>query len=190
MRASVFGVIMRYTLPEIAQAVWLPILAGLLTAGATWLVWFYSAAHCTPANAVALMCEPTPLGRYLTSAILHDCIIHGSIAMTLTGGSDIMLFLQERRRTMAMADLMKASEERAAEERQRAEQRADEERQRAAEERRLYAEERQRAEERAAEERQRAEQRMAEQHQAILALLAKMSDAIDRNRNGHAAQQS
>ena len=169
---------MRYTLPEIAAAVWLPVLAGLLTAGATWLVWFYSTVHCTPANAAALMCEATPLGRYLTSAILHDCIIHGSIAMTLTGGSDIMLFLQERRRNAALAERVKVAEERARE-------RAEEERQRAAEERRLADEERQRA----AEERQRAEQRMAEQHQAMMALIAKVSDAIDRDRNGHSPPQ-
>ena len=166
---------MRYTLPEIAAAVWLPVLAGLLTAGATWLVWFYSAVHCTPANAVALMCEATPLGRYLTSAILHDCIIHGSIAMTLTGGSDIMLFLQERRRNANMAELLKASEERAAEERRLA-----------AEERRLYAEERQLY----AEERQRAEQRVEEQHQALMGLIARLADAIDRDRNGHSPPQS
>ena len=209
MRPPFFGVIMRHTLPEIAEAVWLPIVAGLLAAGATWLVWFYSTVHCTPANAAALMCEVTPLGRYLTAAILHDCIIHASIAMTLTGGSDIMLFLRERRRNVALAEQVKVAQERArekaeeerqraaeerrlaAEERQRAEQRATEERRLATEERRLAAEERQRAEQRAAEERrlyaeerQRAEQRMEEQHQAMLTLIAKLSDTIDRNGQG------
>lgn len=176
---------MRYTLPEIAGAVWLPVLAGLLTAGATWLVWFYSTVHCTPANAAALMCEATPLGRYLTSAILHDCIIHGSIAMTLTGGSDIMLFLQERRRNANMAELLKASEERAAEERRLAAEERQRAEQRAAEERRLYAEERQLY----AEERQRAEQRVEEQHQALMGLIARLADAIDRDRNGHSSPQ-
>ena len=167
MRPLFFGVIMRHTLPEIAEAVWLPVVAGLLVAGATWLVWFYSTVHCTPANAVALMCEVTPLGRYLTAAILHDCIIHASIAMTLTGGSDIMLFLRERRRNADMVELFKASEERAAEER------------RSAEERRL-----------AAEERQRSEQRMVEQHQALMELIAKLADAVDRDRNGKSPPQS
>lgn len=71
-----------------------------------------------------------------------------------------MLFLQERRRNAALAERVKVAEERAEEERQRA-----------------------------ARERQRAEQRMEEQHQAMMALIAKVSDAIDRDRNGHSPSQ-
>lgn len=145
---------MRYNLSEIAHAVWLPISSGLLTAGVTWLVWYFSTAHCTPANAAMLMCEVTPLGRYLTSAALHDCIIHAGIVMTLTGGSDVMLFLRERRRNAELIDLLKANEERAA------------------------------------EERRRNEQRMDEQHQAMMALMSKMADAIGRDRNGQGSPQS
>ena len=78
-----------------------------------------------------------------------------------------MLFLQERRRNAALAERVKVAEERAEEER------------------RLAEEERQRV----AEERQRAEQRMEEQHQAMMALIAKVSDAIDRDRNGHNSPQ-
>ena len=159
---------MSYTFSEIAHAVWLPILSGLLTAGATWLVWFYSTAHCTPANAAVLMCEVTPLGRYLTATVWHDCIIHAGIVMTLTGGSDIMLFLRERRRNTELIELLKANEERAAEDR------------------RLAAEERQRAD----VERQRAEQRIGEQHQAMMELMSKMADAIGRDRNGQGSPQS
>ena len=154
---------MSYTFSEIAHAVWLPIVSGLLTAGATWLVWFYSTVHCTPANAAVLMCEVTPLGRYLTATVWNYCIIHAGIVMTLTGGSDIMLFLQERRRNAAvnaaLTERVKAAEQRADEERQRAD-----------------------------EERQRSEQRMDEQHQAMMALMSKMADAIDRN--GHNPPQS
>ena len=145
---------MRYNLSEIAHAVWLPISSGLLTAGVTWLVWYFSTAHCTPANAAVLMCEVTPLGLYLTSAALRDCIIHAGIVMTLTGGSDVMLFLRERRRNAELIDLLKANEERAA------------------------------------EERRRNEQRMDEQHQAMLALMSKMADAIGRDRNGQGSPQS
>lgn len=192
---------MRYNLSEIAHAVWLPISSGLLTAGVTWLVWFFSTAHCTPANAAMLMCEVTPLGRYLTSAALSDCIIHAGIVMTLTGGSDVMLFLQERRRNAAvnaaLEERVKAAEQRADEERQR----ADEERQRNAEERRLADAERQRISEEwqqqidaerrlVAEERQRTEQRIAEHHQAMLELMVKLGDAVAHNRNGQGSPQS
>lgn len=72
-----------------------------------------------------------------------------------------MLFLQERRRNDELFELLKAREERAAKEWQ------------------LYA-----------EERRRAEQRMVEQHLAIMALIAKLSDAIDRNHNGHGPRPS
>ena len=65
-----------------------------------------------------------------------------------------MLFLQERRYNAELFELLKAREERAA------------------------------------EERQRAEQRMVEQHLAIMALIAKLSDAIDRNGHGHGSVQS
>ena len=103
-----------------------------------------------------------------------------------------MLFLLERRRNAAinaaLAERVKAAELRADEERQNADEerkRADEARQNADEERRRANEARQNADEerkRADEARQRAEQRMEEQHQAMMALIAKMSDAIDRNR--------
>ena len=82
-----------------------------------------------------------------------------------------MLFLQERRYNAELFELLKAREERSRE-------KADAERQHIAEERRLYA-----------EERRRAEQRMVEQHLAIMALIAKLSDAIDRNRSGHGPRQ-
>lgn len=75
-----------------------------------------------------------------------------------------MLFLQERRRN---AEVNAALEERI----------------------KVAEEERRQAEERAAEyrrqsdaERERAEQRMEELHLATMALIAKMSDAIDRYR--------
>ena len=170
---------MRYNLSEIAHAVWLPISSGLLIAGVTWLVWFFSTAHCTPANAAVLMCEVTPLGRYLTSAALRDCIIHAGIVMTLTGGSDVMLFLRERRHNAAvnaaLTEQVKTTQEalqRSEEARQRAEQRTEEVRQRSDEERR------------------RNEQRMDEQHQAMLALMSQMADAINRDRNGQGSPQS
>lgn len=180
---------MRYNLSEIAHAVWLPISSGLLTAGVTWLVWFFSTAHCTPANAAVLMCEVTPLGRYLTSAALRDCIIHAGIVMTLTGGSDVMLFLRERRHSAALAEQLKISEEgrqRAEEAHQRAEQRNEEALQRSEEARQL-------AEQRLTEQHQammEQHQAMMEQHQAMMVLTAKLSDATDRDRNGHTPPQS
>ena len=94
---------------------------------ATWLVWHYTALPCTPENAVELKCQPGPLARFISTTVLHHCIIHASIAITLTGGSDLMLFLrerqrnnEERRRNDQMMELMKSALEQAAEERQQA----------------------------------------------------------------------
>ena len=131
----------------LALALWVPLLFGALVAGATWLVWRYTALPCTPENAVELMCRPGPLARYLSTTVLHHGIIHASIAMTITGGSDLMLFLrerqrnnEERRRNDQMMELMKNALDQITEERRQAEERAAEERRLAAAERQAFLE--------------------------------------------------
>ena len=116
-------------------------------AAATWLVWYYTTIPCTPENAIVLMCRPGWLSSYVSTAVLRDCIVHSGIAVTITGGSDIMLFLQERRRTNQerqrndqMMEMMKAFLEEATEQRRQAEERAVEERRQAAEERQAFLE--------------------------------------------------
>jgi len=93
------------------------------------------------------MCRPGWLSSYVSTAVLRDCIVHSGIAVTITGGSDIMLFLQERRRTNQerqrndqMMEMMKAFLEEATEQRRQAEERAVEERRQAAEERQAFLE--------------------------------------------------
>ena len=140
----------------LALALWAPAVAGTLATAVTWLVWYYTTMPCTPENAVALMCRPGPLARYLSATVLNDCIIHGGIAVTITGGSDIMLFIRERQRNQQERQRNEQERERSEQERQRTEQ----ERQRG--DRMLEilketidqaAEERRQAEARAAEER-------------------------------------
>ena len=118
----------------LALAWWAPLLSGMLAAVGTWLVWRYTALPCTPENAVKLMCQPGPLARYISTTVLHHCIIHASIAITITGGSDLMLFLRERQRNNEerqrnnderqrndqMMELIKTALEQAAQERQQA----------------------------------------------------------------------
>ena len=131
----------------LALALWAPLLAGTLMAAATWLVWHYTTIPCTPENAIELMCRPGWLSSYVSTAVLRDCIVHSGIAITITGGSGIMLFLQERRRTNQerqrndqMMEMMKAFLEEATEQRRQAEERAVEERRQAAEERQAFLE--------------------------------------------------
>ena len=128
---------MQAGIKTLALALWAPLLSGALAAAITWVVWYYTTPHCTPETAIKLMCQPTPLARYLSPTVLHDCIIHAGIAITLTGGSDLMLFLrerkyneQERQRTDQMLEFFKNAIDQAAEERR---QSAEERRQAAAE---------------------------------------------------------
>ena len=190
-------------------ALWAPALAGALAAATTWLVWFYTTAPCTADNAIELMCRPSPIARYISASVLHHCFIHGSIAVTIVGGSDIMLFLRERHRNNQMMEMMRAfmeevteqrrqevearreAEERAAEERRQevearreAEERAAEERRQTAEERRQAAEERRQAEERAAEERRQATAQATAQQEAFLEALNRLTEAIAQNGRG------
>ena len=102
----------------------------------------------------------------MTLTVLHYCIIHSGIAITITGGSDIMLFIRERQRNDQMMEMMKAFLEEATEQR------------------RQIVEERRQAEERAVEDRrQAAEERRqaAEERQAFLEALNRLTDAITQN---------
>lgn len=188
------------TIKMLGLALWFPLLSGALTALATWLIWQYTALHCTPETAAELLCRPTALARYLTPEILQDCIINASIVITLTGGSNLMLFIREHRRANAeqaradrMGDLMERviiesaarldrDEERTAQDRERAEARAVQAEERAArsqelaEARAAQAEERAEARAAQAEERAaRAEERAIAAHQAFLEALNRMT---------------
>ena len=154
-------------------ALWAPLLFGALTPAATWLVWRYTALPCTPETATELMCRPGPAARYVSTTVPHHGIIHSSIAITITGGSDLMLFLrerqrnnEERRRNDQMMELMKNALEQAAEERRQA------------------SDERRQAEERAAEERRQAAAQAAAQQEAFLEALNRVTEAIAQNGRG------
>jgi hypothetical protein len=150
----------------ILTALWAPALAGMLVIAVTWLVWYYTALPCILENAVELKCRPSPMARYVSASVLHHCVIHGSIAVTIVGGSDLMLFLRERHRNNRMMDIVKTFLEEAAEQRRQE-----------AELRRQEAEARREADDRAAEERRQA----AAERQAFLEALNRLTEAISQN---------
>ena len=86
---------MRRILKEIALAAWLPLTAGTITFATTWLVWFVTAPDCVPTPTAP--CPKLPWGMYITTEVLGDCYIHTFLAMSVTGGSDVMLFIREFR---------------------------------------------------------------------------------------------
>lgn len=170
------------TIKMLGLALWFPLLSGALTALATWLIWQYTALHCTPETAAELLCRPTALARYLTPEILQDCIINASIVITLTGGSNLMLFIREHRRANRMEDLAERVIIDAAARLERADERATQAHERAAqadaraEARAAQAEERAEARAAQAEERAaRAEERAIAAHQAFLEALNRMT---------------
>jgi hypothetical protein len=164
----------------ILTALWAPALAGMLVIAVTWLVWYYTALPCILENAVELKCRPSPMARYVSASVLHHCVIHGSIAVTIVGGSDLMLFLRERHRNNQMMDIMKTFLDEAIEQRrQEVEQRREEAEQRRQETelRQQEAQARREADARAAEERQQA----AAERQAFLEALNRLTEAIGQN---------
>lgn len=146
-------------LKSVLVALWAPGLAGTLALAVTWLVWYYTAAPCTLENAVELMCRPGPMARYVSASVLNHGIIHASIAATIIGGPDFMLFLRERHRNNQMMDMIKTFMEEVAEQRQQ------------------EAEARREADARAAEERRQA----AAERQAFLEALNRLTEAIGQN---------
>lgn len=166
------------SIKTLGRSLWFPLLSGALTAVATWLVWHYTALHCTPENAAVLLCRPTALSPYITPEILQDCIINASIAITLTGGSDLMLFIRERQRADRLEDVAQQAVNEAIASRKMAEERADR-----AEARADRAE--QRAEERAAQAEARAaraEERAIVAHQAFLDALNRLTAGNGQSR--------
>lgn len=195
---------MRQIFGDLLAAFWLPVLAGSVMAAGTWLVWFYSGA---PVAGDATMCRAGPLAPYLNLQVLHYCYVHATVAITLTGGSDIMLFIRESRRNQRAE---KAAEERRLQDREEAQERYEREQDRAermlnvvqtaleqAHEERRAADERHREyqqrdaeERRAAEERYRQDQLRAEERaearaeadrQAFVDILAQFSAVLARN---------
>ena len=142
---------MRQVYGDILATFWLPALAGSVMAIGTWLVWFYSGAPVSAfggGSDAVMMCRPAPLAPYLNLEILHYCYLHATLASTITGGSDIMLFIRESRRNQRAE---KEAEERRQREREEAEER--------------YERERQEAEERRQQERQQAQERYAQEQE-------------------------
>ena len=153
---------MRRILKEIALAAWLPTTAGTLTFATSWLVWFLTEPGCVPSPTMA--CPKLPWGMYITHEVLGDCYIRTFIAISVTGGSDIMLFIRELRNREKDK---KIADERLEQEKERLEQ----EKQQRAEERERAAQ--QRAEDLERYDRQRAEDRerydrMMEKSEAML----------------------
>ena len=180
-----------------------PVIAGVSTGLASWLVWYFTKVPCIIENAVAGLCNPGVLANYINLPALASCLAIGGGFATFTGGYNIIMLNRERQR----AD---AAEERAIKAQERADKIADEVRERLLiieeqrneerrlavealqEERRLAAEALQEERRLAAEERLQAleeRRQIAINDQAIMNTLAEISailaQLVQQQQNGH-----
>ena len=145
-----------------AEILWLPLLVGLIVAGVTWLIWYYTSIPCAPELATSHYCNPAPVAKYINVEIWARCLTLGALTGGIIGGGvNYAMFSRERAARIAAETI-------------------------AAEERKLREEERKLRE----EDRQRIDQlvvQFGETQQAMLsaitALTAEVSE-LRRQRNG------
>ena len=149
-------------LQDMAEILWLPLLVGLIVAGVTWLIWYYTSIPCAPELAPSHYCNPAPVAKYINVEIWARCLTLGALTGGIIGGGvNYAMFSRERAARIAAETI-------------------------AAEERKLREEERKLRE----EDRQRIDQlvvQFGETQQAMLsaitALTAEVSE-LRRQRNG------
>ncbi len=158
----------------------LPVLLAVAAIAATWLVWYFTSASCSPELAETTGCNQGQVARYINLDILNKMMTHTVIA---GGGGGIWSYAMITRQRKAI----EALEQQLAEERQK----ASEERQKSAEERERFTailaeEQRKSAEERAmaAEEREKA----AEERRQLLALVESLQEQHNGS-NGPSGQE-
>ena len=149
-------------LQDMVEILWLPLLVGLIVAGVTWLIWYYTSIPCAPELATSHYCNPAPVAKYINVEIWARCLTLGALTGGIIGGGvNYAMFSRERAARIAAETI-------------------------AAEERKLREEERKLRE----EDRQRIDQlvvQFGETQQAMLsaitALTAEVSE-LRRQRNG------
>ena len=140
----------RPTARDVVELLWLPLIIGVATAVATWLIWYYTSVPCAPEAAAKHMWNPTPAARYINLEIWSKCVTLSLLTGGLGGGGlDIMVFSRERAGRIA------------------AEMVIEEERKRFAEERKRFAEEHKRLE----EERVADRRRLEEEHSRLMQVI-------------------
>ena len=188
-----------------------PVIAGVSTGLASWLVWYFTKVPCIIENAVAGLCNPGVLANYINLPALASCLAIGGGFATFTGGYNIIMLNRERQRADAAEERADAAEERAIRAQERADKIADEVRERLLrieeqrneerrlavealqEERRLAAEALQEERRLSAEERLQAleeRRQIAINDQAMMNTLAEISailaQLVRQQQNGHA----
>ena len=193
-----------------ARDVWevarLPGLIAIITAAATWLIWYYTNTPCTPELAARTNCNPAEIARYINVDVFGRILTYSAITAAAGGVWNYNMFTKMRAQIAAERQRADAAIQQLAEYRQQMEEerrQVEKERWQAAEERRQAAEQRQQAAEerqlrmeeefrRSEEERRTVMQQNAELNRAMLAALTELTAEIVRlrqERNGNGARE-
>ena len=145
---------------DIYEVAWLPAVFAIITAAATWLIWYYTNTSCTPELMERTGCNPATIARYINVDIFGRMLTYSAITAATGGVWNYNMFTKmraqiaaERQRADAAINQLEEYRRQVEEERRQERetfmtalaeerQRADEERQRADEERSQAAEER------------------------------------------------
>ena len=136
----------------------LPVLLAIAAVAATWLVWYFTNASCSPELTETTGCNPAQIARYINLDLLNKMMTHAVIA---GGGGGLWSYAMITRERRA---------------REAAEKRELELREQLARADARIAEERERADARIAEERERADARIAEERREFLAIIERLTE--------------
>ena len=108
---------------DLTEILWLPLLIGMVTAAATWLIWYYTATPCLPEAALLHYCNPARIARYVNVEIWARCLTLGTLAGGLIGGGvNYTMFSRERAARIAAETIAAEERKRTEEERKRVDQ--------------------------------------------------------------------
>ena len=112
-----------FTFRDLAEILWLPLAIGIITAAATWLIWYYTAVPCSPEPAALYHCNPARIARYVNVEIWARCLTLATLTGGLIGGGvNYAMFSRERAARIAAETIAAEANKRADEERKRVDQ--------------------------------------------------------------------
>ena len=174
----------RLTLRDLWEILRLPVFAALAAIVATWLVWYFTSASCSPELAQTTGCNPSQVAWYVNLEIMNKAFTHAALAAGGGGIWSYAVITRERRAReateMQLAEVLaQAAEERAQASAQRAQaaERVEQLQEQAAEERAQAAEERAQAAERV----EQLQAQAADERNQFLALLAQLTERLEGN---------
>lgn len=165
----------RRTLADIIEVVWLPALLALITAAATWLIWYYTHTVCPPEIAALTGCNMGAAAQYVNVDVFGRMLTYGGLVGGLGGFWRYDMIKRERAARIAAQNEAVELRKQLQEERAKNVAIREKERRQAEEERRQAAEERR------------------QEHRAFMAALTELTAEIahlrqQRNGNGQSGQ--